>query len=58
MWDGLTHSDFRTFIFQDFLSQTVHLFTALIHCIAFFNLVLLLWHYLFRLDEYSLLSAP
>ncbi|MFH4122482.1 DUF4184 family protein, partial [Acinetobacter baumannii] len=26
IWDGLTHSDFRTFIFQDFLSQTVHFF--------------------------------
>jgi len=26
IWDGLTHSDFRTSIFQDFLSQTVHFF--------------------------------
>ena len=25
IWDGLTHSDFRTFIFKDVLATTVHL---------------------------------
>jgi len=26
IWDGLTHSDFRTFVFKDVLATTIHLF--------------------------------
>lgn len=26
IWDGLTHADFRTFVFKDVLAKTVHLF--------------------------------
>jgi len=26
IWDGLTHADFRTFVFKDVLATTVHLF--------------------------------
>lgn len=28
IWDGLTHVDFRTFAFHDFLAQNIHLFGA------------------------------
>lgn len=67
IWDGLTHLDFRTFAFRDFLAQPIHLFDHIypMHSVlqigcSFLALPFLIWmaiHYILTYQQHHPISA-
>ena len=47
IWDGLTHLDFRTFAFKEFLAQPVVYLSVFIRCLKSYNSAVLLRLYRF-----------